>query len=32
MIKEGLTEKKSKIAKIDSGLELIQNFMAKLEE
>lgn len=32
MIKEGLTEKKSKIAKIDSGLEQIQNFIAKMEE
>lgn len=32
MIKEGLTEKKSKIAKIDSGLELIQNYMEKLKE
>lgn len=30
-IKEGLTEKKTKIAKIDSGLGLIQNALAKME-
>ena len=32
MIKEGLTEKKAKIAKIDSGLEHIQNYFNNLEE
>lgn len=32
MIKEGLTEKKAKIAKIDSGLEQIQNFLNKNNE
>lgn len=32
MIKEGLTEKKNKIAKIDSGLDLIQDALSKIEE
>ena len=32
MIKEGLTEKKSKMAKIDSGLEQIEAVLAKMED
>ena len=32
MIKEGLTEKKAKIAKIDSGLDFIQNYLNKVED
>ena len=32
MIKEGITEKKNKIAKIDRGLGLIQNALVKMEE
>ena len=32
MIKEGITEKKSKIAKIENGLQLIQDILAKMEK
>ena len=32
MIKEGLTEKKNKIAKIDSGLSQVENWLAKIED
>ena len=32
MIKEGLIENKSKIAKIDSGLDFIQNYLNKVED
>ena len=31
VIKEGISEKKNKIAKIDSGLQLIEDAMAKME-
>ena len=32
MVKEGITEKKSKIAKIDSGLQLIQDALDKMDK
>ena len=32
MIREGMTEKKAKMAKIDSGLSQIENWLAKMEE
>ena len=31
MIKEGITEKKNKIAKIDNGLQMIEDALAKME-
>lgn len=32
MVKEGITEKKSKIAKIDNGLSLLQEALEKMEQ
>ena len=32
MIKEGMNEKKAKMAKVDSGLSQIENWLARLEE
>jgi hypothetical protein len=32
MVKEGITEKKSKIAKIDNGLTLLQDALEKIEQ
>lgn len=32
MVKEGITEKKSKIAKIDNGLSLLQDALEKMEQ
>lgn len=32
MVKEGVTEKKSKIAKIDNGLSLLQDALGKMEQ
>lgn len=32
MIKEGMTEKKAKMAKIDSGLSQVENWLARLDE
>ena len=32
MIKEGMTEKKAKMAKIDSGLSQVENWLARMEE
>lgn len=32
MIREGMTEKKAKMAKIDSGLSQVENWLARMEE
>ena len=32
MIREGMVEKKAKMAKIDSGLSQVENWLAKMEE
>lgn len=32
MIKEGMTEKKAKMAKIDSGLSQVENWLARMDE